>query len=55
MKLFGLSSVLGRRRVERLKERIRQRVRTMAEARARRAASVRGEIIRDLDGDRREG
>jgi hypothetical protein len=53
LKLLGLSSVIGRRRVELLKARIRERVRLLEQARANRAGNFRG--IGALDGQRREG
>jgi hypothetical protein len=53
LKLLGLSSVIGRRRVELLKARIRERVRLLEQARANRAGNSRS--IGALDGQRHKG
>jgi hypothetical protein len=53
LKLLGLSSVIGRRRVELLKARIRERVRLLEWARANRVGNSRG--IGALEGQRHKG
>ena len=54
-RILGLTSVIGRGRFERLKERVTQRLLATAVARAERTKRLRRDTEREFIEDRREG